>query len=205
MRTRVSLLLFGLLLAACEEGPAPGPPAVYPPVAPPPSAVESPLECSPGASSELYVTRIAPLLRQDRPSSCSGCHLQGIDLAGFVRGSACQSMACLVDRRLVDLEDPANSHVLALIDRGRNKDDDARTRRAASAEYAGFYDWIVFSAACHAEVCAPMADPCGDGGGTPDALVAPPLRDAAAPDDEPVDAALADPTGPHCTPPEEKP
>ena len=48
------------------------------------SACDDPEEaapvCTPEGGLEMYEKRIAPLLEENRPSSCNQCHLSGIDL-----------------------------------------------------------------------------------------------------------------------------
>ena len=88
-------------------------------------------------TAPVFNSRIKPLLVESRPSSCNGCHLTGLDLEDFVRGSACQSMACLVERQLVDFSAPADSKILELIDRGID-DGEPATQRAAEVERAAF-------------------------------------------------------------------
>jgi hypothetical protein len=193
-----------LAVAGCEEAPAPSFDWEAPEPAPVLPGANPNAVCSEEATSEVFERRIAPLLRQDRPDSCSGCHLPGIELSAFVRGDACQSMACMVKKRLVDLEHPEDSKILELINRGRNKPDDTQTRTAAGAEFAGFYDWILFSADCQLRICGEIEDPCGPevdaGAPPPDAGPPPPpptgdagpVRDGGPPDGAPPDAALPD-------------
>lgn len=154
----------------------------------PPSALEAP-SCAPEEAAFVYRRRIAPLLDDDRPASCNQCHLQGIDLRGFVRETACQSMACLVEKDLVDLQTPTQSGILALIDRARG----GPTPQIAEAEYQGFLAWIEYSARCHDQACPPMANACASPEPMPDRGV----TDAAVTADAgvdlgPTDAALTD-------------
>lgn len=184
-------------VAACMPRPTVDPPA-------PPEPLEAP-SCAPEEAAFVYRRRIAPLLDDERPASCNRCHLQGIDLRGFVRETACQSMACLLEKDLVDLESPGESGILALIDRARG----GPTPEIAEAEYQGFLAWIEYSARCHAQACAPMANACESpappDAGVVDASVAPDVgpmtpADASAIDmttdagamDAAVDADLAD-------------
>src|SRR5687768_16325048 len=67
------------------------------------------------AASELYRQRIEPILTSDEPSSCNQCHLSGVDLSLFVRDTPCETMACLIERDLVNLEAPEDSTVLSSI------------------------------------------------------------------------------------------
>lgn len=132
------------LLAACY-GEAPAPP---------------PIDCSAAFADDLYARRVAPLVSGERPSSCNQCHLAGVDLSMFVRESPCASMACLVEKGEVDLDLPEASLVLerilkadpasGLIDAG-----------VVAEEHDGFLAWIGWSAACHAETCGDVPDPCG--------------------------------------------
>ena len=83
-----------------------GAPPTKPSPAPPPrrdvkmSRTErgAPLSCEEETGSEICERRIAPLLDESRPDSCSGCHLSGIDLASFMRGCPCTSMTCLIEQ-----------------------------------------------------------------------------------------------------------
>ena len=166
MRRTLSLWIVIASAAGCMPRPNVDPPA-------PPSPLESP-SCAPEEAAFVYRRRIAPLLDDERPASCNRCHLQGIDLRGFVRETACQSMACLIEKDLVDLETPAESGILALIDRARG----GPTPQVAEAEYQGFLAWIEYSARCHARACAPMTNAC---------MSPEPVLDLGAPD-----AALTD-------------
>ncbi len=165
-----------------------------------------PAACSDDEALALYRRRIEPLLKDERPSSCNRCHLTDLDLALFTRGTPCQTMACLHEKELVDFETPERSLILRWIRRGDVGGGDA-AGVAAKQEYAAFEEWITYSARCHAEVCAPAADPCGER--APDARVpdaapardAGPVADAATPDarvgdaGEAADAATGRPDG----------
>lgn len=106
---------------------------------------------------ELFEARIAPLLEQSRPSSCSKCHGAGIDLAAFVTGDACGSMACLVEQEMVDLDNPAQSQLLTFIERGFNPAPDSGvTEEMVAAEYDGFLAWIEWTAQCQ-DACPELA------------------------------------------------
>ncbi|MEZ4474756.1 MAG: hypothetical protein R3F60_29000 [bacterium] len=143
--------LWALLLAGClGRGPAEPCPAH---LCPPPAEAA----CTGEAAAFVYHQRIEPLLQDEHPASCGACHLQGIDLTGFVRDTPCASMACLVDKGLVDLDHPAQSDILRLIDRGRG----GPSAEASAAERAGFLAWIEYSARCQATACGQIADPCG--------------------------------------------
>lgn len=127
------------------------------------------LVCDEESGLALFNTRIAPLLNTERPSSCQRCHLPGTDVAKFIRGeTSCQKMACLIDQKLVDLEQPNKSKMLKWIERGHTGDaapvDDPLVKR----EYEAFLQWIEFSSSCHQFACPPIDDPCGLRPPTPD-------------------------------------
>lgn len=133
---------------------------------------------------EIYERRIEPLISQDRPSSCSKCHAAGVDLAAFVRGDPCSTMACLVERDLVDLQRPHSSKLLEFIDRGHLPGPNTGVTDAMVAEeYSGFLAWIEWSADCMESGCGDVSTACGDPPPTP-------LADADAGTDADTDAAV---------------
>lgn len=103
--------------------------------------------CDDAEATALFEQRIAPILADDHPASCGGCHLAGVDLSVFVRGDACASMACLEDQDLVDLDNPEQSLLLSWIGRA-TPGSDAITADTIDAEYEGVLEWIRYTAAC---------------------------------------------------------
>lgn len=103
-------------------------------------------------SSDLYERRIAPLFSADRPQSCNSCHLSGVDLSLFVRDSACESIACLVELGLADPGDPDRSVVLEWIRRAR-PESELITEEVIEEEYDAFRSWLVESLACGDGAC----------------------------------------------------
>ncbi len=138
-------VLAASLLAACDgEGDDPQTPKDEPRF-----TAEQCAEMDPG---ELFSKRIAPLLDEERPSSCSQCHLAGIDLGAFVREDPCESLACLEQQALIDLEQPKDSLILTWIERAE-PESALVTSKVIDEEYEGFLEWIEFGAACSAQVC----------------------------------------------------
>lgn len=123
-----------------------------------------PAACAQVSATEIFDQRIAPLLRDDQPKSCNACHLSGIDMSLFVRATPCETMACLKDLGLVDLDAPTQSTVLTWIQRA-DPLSPLITPEVVKAEYEGFLEWIEHHAACGRFECrgvrcrAPSADP----------------------------------------------
>lgn len=107
----------------------------------------------PTSGTEIYERRIAPLLADDRPKSCNQCHLSGVDIGLFVRPTACETMACLIELELVDLDEPQASTVLGWIGRAAPTSP-LITAEVIQAEHAGFLEWIEHSAECFSDECA---------------------------------------------------
>jgi len=140
------------------------------------------LACEPAAGDELFERRIAPLLADDRPSSCNECHLRGLDLGSFAKGTPCRSMACMAEQGIVDLEHPENSLLLSWIERAdpEHAGSELITEAVVAEEYDAMLSWISYSARCGAEACEPIEDPCGDPPTHEDCeLALQPERDAA--------------------------
>lgn len=110
-------------------------------------AADVPPQCDSKLGLKLYERRIAPLFEDDRPKSCSQCHLSGLDLSLYVRDSACETFACLKDRGLIDIDDPDNSAILGWIDRAE-PESTLITERVLAEEYEGFRQWIAYNARC---------------------------------------------------------
>ena len=110
---------------------------------------EPELDACTEAANDLYQQRIEPVLTSDEPSSCNQCHLSGVDLSLFVRDTPCETMACLIERDLVNLEAPKDSTVLTWIERA-SPDSELITEKVIQAEYDAFYSWIEQVADCGA-------------------------------------------------------
>jgi hypothetical protein len=120
-----------------------------------------PINCSDQSSLALYQERIEPLFEDDRPSTCSECHLSGLDLSLFLRPTPCETMACLIDQGLVDEADPEHSTILSWITRAKPQSE-LITQQIIDEEYAGFRDWIRYNVEC--EECADTACNFTEGG-----------------------------------------
>lgn len=116
------------------------------------SGCESREEMCNAEIGDLYAQRIAPLLAEDRPKTCNQCHLAGVDLGLFQRDTPCETMACLVELDLVDLESPDDSRVLQWIGRAR-PDSALITQQVIDEEREGFREWIEHFAACDGAAC----------------------------------------------------
>ena len=93
----------------------------------------------------IFEQRIMPILRSTNPSSCVQCHLASVDLKNYILPSAEKTFQSLRDQGLINLDTPADSKVLQLIQMGDQDLDrgakliHAKTRQA---EYQAFAAWI---------------------------------------------------------------
>jgi len=113
--------------------------------------------------TETFDERIAPLLSDDRVSTCNECHLSGVDLSVFARETPCKTWACLIDQGLVNVASPEDSKILGWIERA-SPDSKLITPEVIAAEHDAFRDWIDANAACPS-ACAGVV--CGAPGAGP--------------------------------------
>ncbi len=97
-------------------------------------------------SRALFERRILPILRSPNPSSCSECHLSGVDLKDYIRPSEEETFASLRARGLIDLKNPGGSKILKLISMSSPKSR-LLNQKAREAEYEAFKTWIEAGAA----------------------------------------------------------
>lgn len=94
---------------------------------------------------EIFNQRIMPIFRSEKPSSCVQCHLAAVDLKNYILPSQEQTFVSLRDQGLIDMEHPAESKILTLIQMGeKDLDEGARLihENTRQAEYAAFANWI---------------------------------------------------------------
>lgn len=102
---------------------------------------------SPAADSplDLFRQRITPILQARNPSSCSECHLSGVDLKDYIGKTQEETFASLRDAGLVDLKKPEESKLLAFIARKPEKTGPV-SDKVRQQEYEAFKAWIVAAA-----------------------------------------------------------
>jgi hypothetical protein len=104
-----------------------------------------------GAASDaqaVFERRILPIFKSPNPSSCTECHLAGVDLKNYILPSHEQTFLSLRDQGLVDLTNPADSKIIRLIARGGGTNQGASliSAKVREAELAAFTEWITASA-----------------------------------------------------------
>lgn len=96
----------------------------------------------------VFERRILPIFKSPNPSSCTECHLAGVDLKNYILPSHEKTFLSLRDQGLVDLASPADSKILRLIARGGGTNQGASliSAKVRAAELAAFTEWITASA-----------------------------------------------------------
>src|SRR5689334_2153916 len=92
-------------------------------------------------SLSIFKARIVPILKATNPSSCSECHLGGVDLKDYIGNSQEETFAALKRSGLIDVQRPEKSKLLAFISRKPEKPN-LSTDKLRQAEYAAFLEWI---------------------------------------------------------------
>jgi hypothetical protein len=111
--------------------------------------------------AEVFEKRILPIFKSPNPSSCTQCHLSGVDLKDYILPDAEKTFRSLRDQGLIDLESPEKSKIVRLIDMGDGEADKgpaavhAKTRKA---EREAFLAWVAACAADPKLKAAPKLD-----------------------------------------------
>ena len=113
------------------------------------------------AAQQVFEKRILPIFKSPNPSSCTQCHLAGVDLKNYILPSHEKTFLSLRDQGLIDLDAPEKSKILRLIQMGDGDKSPASliTAKVRRAEYEAFAEWIKTSAADPKLRDAPKLDP----------------------------------------------
>ncbi len=95
--------------------------------------------------SEIYQRRVVPLLQSSNASSCSDCHLQGVNLQEFLTSDPKASFASLRARGWIDTEHPSESKFLQFIAKKPERSTDLMDQ-VRKSELEGIGEWIRASA-----------------------------------------------------------
>jgi hypothetical protein len=90
----------------------------------------------------IFNKRILPIMQAKNPSSCSECHLSGVDLKDYILEDQSQTFAALRDRGMIDVKNPEQSKILMFIGR-QTKKPTLITDRVRRQELDAFRAWIV--------------------------------------------------------------
>lgn len=92
-------------------------------------------------SLAIFNKRILPIFQSAKPSSCSECHLTGVDLKDYIRPTQQETFAALVTAGMIDVKKPDDSKLLRFIDRTPEKPS-LVTAKVRQEESAAFRAWI---------------------------------------------------------------
>jgi hypothetical protein len=123
----------------------------------------------------IFQQRIVPILRAKNPSSCSECHLSGVDLKDYIRPSQEETFAALRDAGLIDTAKPNGSKLLRFIARRPDKPS-LVTDKVRQQEYDAFRAWITAAVEDPALAAAKTSDR-GIGAKLPDDVIRHARRD----------------------------
>lgn len=93
------------------------------------------------AALDLFKQRITPILNSPNPSSCTECHLSGVDLKNYIGKTQQQTFASLRSAGLINVEKPDQSKLLQFIQRAPSKPTPV-SRKARQQEFEAFRAWI---------------------------------------------------------------
>jgi hypothetical protein len=118
------------------------------------------------APGDLFTRRIAPILKSPDPSSCTACHLAGVDLKNYIRSSSEETFLSLRDQGLVNLDAPQDSKILRFIRMAGPPAPSAAlvSEKVKRQEYEAFAAWIEACAKDPALRNAPKLHPDPAGG-----------------------------------------
>jgi hypothetical protein len=117
--------------------------------------------CSLEEMGTTYTRYVEPFVSGAVESSCTQCHMTGIDITMYAQDTPCQTLACMVDAGVVNLENPESSALLDQIRMGETASSVFDVEKEADA----FLAWIEWSAECHDEACGVLESPCTSGTG----------------------------------------
>ena len=90
---------------------------------------------------DIFQKRIAPILASKNPSSCSECHLSGVDLKDYIDPDPIKTFAALRDAGMIDVAQPRQSKLLKFIARKPERSS-LVTDKVRQQEYEAFAAWI---------------------------------------------------------------
>lgn len=90
---------------------------------------------------DVFEKRILPIFNAKKPSSCTECHLSGVELADYIQPTQEKTFASLVSAGLINIQDPDNSKILTFINR-RPEKPSLVTDEVRKQEYVAFQSWI---------------------------------------------------------------
>jgi hypothetical protein len=98
--------------------------------------------------SEVFEKRILPIFKSPNPSSCTQCHLAGVDLKNYILPSHEKTFLSLRDLGLINLDKPEDSKILRLINMGESSEGAKLiSDKVRKMEFDAFSEWIKASAA----------------------------------------------------------
>lgn len=93
------------------------------------------------ASLAIFEKRILPILQASKPSSCTECHLSGVELKDYIFPEQDKTFAALVKGGMIDVKQPEQSKLLKFIERWPEKPS-LITDKVRAEEAAAFREWI---------------------------------------------------------------
>ncbi len=90
----------------------------------------------------IFQHRIAPILNSPMKSSCTECHLSGVDLKDYIGDSQEETFTSLRAAGMIDIAHPENSKILTFIQRAPEKST-PMGEQVRHQEYEAFKAWIV--------------------------------------------------------------
>lgn len=94
-----------------------------------------------GTVLAVFENRILPIFQAAKPSSCTECHLSGVELTDYIQPSQEKTFASLVSAGLINVENPDDSKILQFINR-RPEKPNLITDEVRRQEFAAFQSWI---------------------------------------------------------------
>ncbi len=89
----------------------------------------------------VFEKRILPIFQAAKPSSCTECHLSGVDLKDYIHPSQEKTFASLVNAGLIDVKTPDSSKILKFINR-RPDQPTIIIDKIRQLEHEAFQAWI---------------------------------------------------------------
>lgn len=105
------------------------------------------------SAEAIFQKRILPIFQSPNPSSCTECHLSGVELKDYILPTQQATFASLLKAGLVDRENPKTSKIIEFIRRSPDTPSLIQ-KKIREQELAAFEAWIVAAAGDPALVSA---------------------------------------------------